>query len=77
MMAAIFEGGVVKAVSRFECMRVDGTNQSDPAVKAAERKFDVKGYPTVILIDASGSTAARIVGFVDSTEMLQRIDSVK
>jgi len=68
---------VVKAVSRFECMRVDGTNQSDPAVKAAERKFDVKGYPTVILIDASGSTAARIVGFVDSTEMLQRIDSVK
>lgn len=68
---------VIQAVSGFECLRVDGTNQSDPAVKAAERRFGVKGYPTVILIDASGGTSERIVGFVDSTEMLKRIDSVR
>lgn len=68
---------VVKALSSLVCLRVDGTNQSAPAVKAAERRFDVKGYPTVILIDASGSISGRIVGFVDSAEMLKRIDSVK
>jgi thioredoxin:protein disulfide reductase len=70
---------VIKAVASFERLRVDGSSKSDPAVQAAARKFAVKGFPTVIFIDRSGSevASARIVGFVDSQEMLKRIDSVK
>ncbi len=59
---------MLKAIDGVERFRVDGTDQSDPNVKAAERKFEVQGFPTVIFIDASGNeiTSARIVGFVDS-----------
>ena len=68
---------VVRAMGRFELFRVDGTNRADAAVQTAERKFDVKGYPAVIFIDRSGNevSSARIAGYVDSQEMLKRIDA--
>ena len=73
------KSSVAKAAAGFQRFRVDGTNQSDAKVQAAVRKFAVRGFPTVIFIDASGTevSSARIVGFVDSREMLKRIDQVK
>jgi len=70
---------VAKAAAGFDRFRVDGTNQSDPAVQSAARKYAVKGFPTVIFIDASGHeiASARVVGFVDAREMIKRIDSAK
>lgn len=70
---------VIRAAARFQRFQVDGTNQRDARVKAAVKRFSVQGFPTVIFIDASGDevTSARIIGFVNSKEMLKRIDSVK
>jgi len=70
---------VIRAAARFQRLRVDGTNQSDPRVQAAVKRYAVQGFPTVIFIDSSGSqvACARIIGYVDSREMLKRIDSVK
>lgn len=66
---------VIKAASKLQRFRVDGTNQNDPRVKAAVKKFNVQGFPTVIFIDSHGKeiTSARVIGFVDSKEMLKRI----
>jgi len=70
---------VIEAAARFHRFRVDGTNQADAKVQAAVKLFGVQGYPTVIFIDASGNEipSARIVGYVNSQEMLKRMDSVK
>lgn len=69
---------VIRAATKLHRLRVDGTNQGDPKVRAAVKKFGVQGFPTVIFIDRSGTevASARIIGFVDSKEMLKRIDSV-
>lgn len=69
---------VMKAAEGFERLRVDGTNQNDPKVRAAVKRLGVHGFPTVIFIDRSGKeiTSARIIGYVDSKEMLRRIGSI-
>lgn len=69
---------VIKAAKGFEKLRVDGTNSSDPRVTAAEKRFNVSGFPTVIFLDSHGKEikSARITGFVDSKEMIRRIEDV-
>lgn len=70
---------IIEATSKFERFQVDGTNPSDPAVKAAISRFDVQGFPTVIFMDSSGNEVAdaRIVGYVNSTEMMKRLKMVE
>ncbi len=68
---------VIDAAAKFDRLRVDGTNTSDPAVKAAVKKFSVKGFPTVIFIDSSGSETSRVVGYVNTAEILKHIKGVK
>lgn len=70
---------VIEASQKFTRLRVDGTDPSDPIVKAAVERFAVKGYPTVIFIDSSGDEIAnaRIVGYVNSADVLKRIDQVR
>lgn len=70
---------VIRAAARFERLKVDGTNRSDRNVLAAMEKYGVLGYPTIIFRNSSGKEIrpARIVGFVDSNEMIRRIDKVR
>ncbi|MHB9037499.1 MAG: thioredoxin fold domain-containing protein, partial [Armatimonadota bacterium] len=70
---------VIKAASKLDKFRVDGTDQSDPLVRSAEHKYEIKGYPTVIFLDSDGKeiASARIVGFVDAKEMARRIASIE
>lgn len=70
---------VIKAAARFQHLRVDGTDRNDRKMLEAAKHFKVQGFPTVIFLDSSGNevASARIVGYVDSRDMLKRIDSVK
>ncbi|OFX14347.1 MAG: hypothetical protein A2Z18_02445 [Armatimonadetes bacterium RBG_16_58_9] len=70
---------VIHAALRFARFRVDGTDLGDEVVVAAMRKYRVRGYPTVIFFDSSGNEIepARVTGFVDSREFLERIEAVK
>lgn len=69
---------VIETAQRFQRYRVDGTNR-DAQVRAAERKYGVKGYPTIIFFDSSGQEveSARIISFVKSEEMIKRMESVE
>jgi len=70
---------VIRATAGFEHLRVDGTDRNDRKMLEAAKRFKVQGFPTVIFIDSSGKevSSARIVGFVDSQEMLKRMGPVK
>ena len=70
---------VISATAGFTKFRVDGTNQNDPTVSAAVKRYGVQGFPAVIFIDSSGREvkSARVVSFVDSKEMMKRADMVK
>ncbi len=69
---------VAKAAAKFDKFRVDGTNQKDPVMLEAVKKYQVKGFPTVIFFDSSGKEveSVRITGFVNSKEMIRRMASV-
>jgi len=66
---------VIKASEKVRRLQVDGTDRDDPKVKAAEKKFSVKGYPTVVFLDENGREveSARVSGLIDSSEMLRRV----
>lgn len=45
---------VVEAMEQFTLVRVDMTKSKDPAIVDIKKRFDIKGLPTLIFIDASG-----------------------
>jgi thiol:disulfide interchange protein DsbD len=49
---------------RFVPISVDATDDDLPEVAAAKKKYDVRGLPTVVLLDSSGKEAARFTEFV-------------
>ncbi|MGB9620214.1 MAG: protein-disulfide reductase DsbD family protein, partial [Armatimonadota bacterium] len=70
---------VVRAAARFRLLRVDATNAKNPAVRAAVARHGVRGFPTVLFFDSSGKEvrSARVVGLVDSGEMLRRMQAIR
>lgn len=70
---------VIRAAERFTRLQVDGTDRNDPKMLAAVRKYDVKGFPTIIFFDSSGNEvrSARVAGFVNSAELIKLLKSVK
>lgn len=69
---------VIKAASGVTLLRVDGTKQNDPKIKALEKQYNVHGYPAVIFIDQSGKEvkSARVAGYIESKEFINRIKSL-
>jgi len=71
---------VIHATKDFAKFRVDGTRRT-PEVTAAEKQLRIagKGYPIVLFFDSHGREvkSARIIGFIDSKEMLRRIALIR
>jgi thiol:disulfide interchange protein DsbD len=58
-------------------IKVDATNDDDPAVEAVKDHLDVVGLPTVLLFDSAGNEAVRCTDFVPADtflKVLQRVD---
>lgn len=70
---------VIEAANRFTRLRLDGTDRNDELMLATVRKYDVKGFPTIIFFDSTGKEvkSARVVGFVKPDELIKRMKSVK
>lgn len=73
------DSGVIRAAERFTRLQVDGTDRNDPKMLAAVRKYDVKGFPTIIFFNSSGNEvrSARVTGFVNSAELIKLLESIK
>jgi len=69
---------VMKRADRFVFLRADLTHIGSAPVQEILKRYDIKGMPTVIFLDAAGREVAsqRVVGFVDGKSFAQRMDAV-
>jgi thioredoxin:protein disulfide reductase len=66
---------VVKEAQRFVRMRADLTSD-DHTNAAITKRFNVKGVPTVVLIDSKGMVTRQTVGYVGPKQMLDDLRRV-
>jgi thiol:disulfide interchange protein DsbD len=64
-------------LSRFVAVKVDATNDDDPAVEATLHEFKVVGLPTVLVFDSKGKEAIRYRDFVPPEQFLEGIRTVR
>lgn len=66
--AVLADKDVVQRVQEFVCVRVDAARYADDA-----RRYDVRGAPTVVLLDRLGEELARVAGVVEKEKLLARL----
>ncbi|HSN97912.1 MAG TPA: cytochrome c biogenesis protein CcdA, partial [Candidatus Nanopelagicales bacterium] len=71
------ELAVRKEATRFSAIKVDATDDEDPKVVELQKKYGVKGLPTVIILDSTGKEAARFNEFVAADKFATALASVK
>ncbi len=71
------ESRVRSEAGRFVAVKVDATDDTDPAVEKAFKLFGVKGLPTVVVFDSTGKEALRFTDFVEADEFLAKIRTVE
>jgi thiol:disulfide interchange protein DsbD len=69
---------VIDAVGDFVTVKADLTHHGSPEVRALRKKYDIRGVPTIVFIDAKGRERAdlRAVQFIDKHEFLRRLNAV-
>jgi thiol:disulfide interchange protein DsbD len=68
---------VMNEAERFVAVKVDATDDEDPAVVRAMTELGVVGLPTVVLIDSGGREAARYTDFVDAGVLHPALQKVR
>jgi thiol:disulfide interchange protein DsbD len=66
---------VMAEASRFVAVKVDATNEDDPAVDEVKEKYKVVGLPTVIVVGSDGAERQRFTEFVPPDRFLDAIRS--
>jgi periplasmic divalent cation tolerance protein len=63
---------VIDVAEEFVCVRVDAARQADEA-----RKLDVRGAPTILLLDGQGNEMSRVAGLVEKDQLLAKLNEAK
>ncbi len=73
------EEDVIEAFSSFTVFRVDLTDYESRESADLRERFDIRGVPTIIFLDAKGNEIRdkRTTGFVSSERLLEIIETVK
>ncbi|HOX05923.1 MAG TPA: protein-disulfide reductase DsbD [Planctomycetota bacterium] len=74
---AFAEPAVIAETRRFVRLRVNGTDHTQPAVQAAQTRFGIRGYPTVVVFDPAGAEAARTVGLTEARVLLEKMRAAR
>jgi len=75
--ATFSDDKVITESKRFISLKADLTKNATPEVEALKNKFNVKGVPTVLIIDSQGNEVKRITGFVPAEEFLKNLQEAK
>lgn len=67
---------VSQEAGRFVAVKIDATDDEDPAVQKLMNELRVVGLPTVLVFDSSGAEAARFNDFVPPEEFLTTLRRV-
>jgi thiol:disulfide interchange protein DsbD len=70
------EASVAQEAGRFVAVKVDATDDEDPAVAATLKEHKVVGLPTVLVYDSRGAEAVRCTDFVPAQPFLDAIKRV-
>lgn len=70
------EPNVAEEAGRFVAVKIDATDDEDPAVQEAMESLSVVGLPTIVVFDSKGQEAARYTDFVPPERFLPAIRSV-
>jgi len=68
---------VMREAGRFVAVKIDATNDDDPAVVEVQERYKVVGLPTVLVFDSEGRERARITEFVPPAKFLDTIRDVE
>lgn len=67
---------VMAKAGHFVAVKIDATNEEDPAVASVMAKYEVKGLPTVLLIGSDGKVRKRFVEKVGPDRFLTEIEGI-
>jgi thiol:disulfide interchange protein DsbD len=68
---------VQREASRYLALRIDATNDDEPAVQAVMKDLKVVGLPTVLLVDSTGREKKRFNDFVQAEEFVAALRAVQ
>ncbi len=68
---------VIKASQNFKSFKVDMTKTLSEETEIIRKKFEIRGMPTVLIIDSKGNEVERITGFLNAKEFLKIVETVK
>lgn len=68
---------VIAKSEEFTNLKVDMTKTLSEKTEQIRKKFDIKGMPTILIINSQGNEIERITGFVNAEEFLKMIEGVK
>jgi thiol:disulfide interchange protein DsbD len=69
---------VINATRNVVTMKADLTQHANADVQALRKRYDIRGVPTIVFIDARGKERPdlRAVQFIDKNEFLRRLGAV-
>ena len=69
---------VISATKNVVTMKADLTQHGNADVRALRKRYDIRGVPTIVFIDAKGKERPelRAVQFIDKDEFLRRLSAV-
>ncbi len=68
---------VIDEAKSFKTYKVDMTHTMDEKTEKIRKQFNIKGMPTIIIMNSDGKEVKRLTGFVDADEFLNIIRNVK
>ncbi len=67
---------VIEKTKSFKTYKVDMTHTMDEKTEKIRKQFNIKGMPTIIIMDSNGKEIKRLTGFIDPDEFLKIIENV-
>jgi thioredoxin:protein disulfide reductase len=71
------DGKVKQQASRFVTIKVDATDDDAPETKRLQKKYNVVGLPTVLVLDSTGKERARFNEYVPPEKFAAAIASIQ
>jgi len=67
---------VIQATKDFSSIKVDMTKTLSDETETLRKKFEIRGMPTVLIINSNGEEKERITGFVNAEEFLEMVQGI-
>lgn len=68
---------VIEKAKSFTAIKVDMTKTLSEETEKLRQKFEIRGMPTVLIIDSRGTEVERITGFLNAEEFIKMIEPIK